>query len=401
MIAAGSPRSNLATLDALLEAGAEPLRTATGGVTAAWYAAGGGTRYPLTPKHLSELGPDHPFRNWGGGDAARLERLLDLGADPNERAGNGRSMLGEACGVGDPKRVELLIRRGAQVSRVAPYEVPLFLAAEAGSVDCVRLLLGAGVPANLVHESDNALQHASTPAVMEILWESGVRPVDGAWGRDPLDVAFEEERFETAAFLLGKLPRGSERQDYLDHKLVMCSGTWMNPEAVRMLLKEGANPRRSMPNYGSALHSACWQGDGNMGRETETVRQTLKLLIEAGADVNLRDESGGTPLYEAALGDWGAPTSIEVLLAAGAEVDPIDCQGHTPLSLAASRGEVACVRLLLAAGADASIARAEAMAHVKSWRSIVARHRRAGDLEPRHEEALAEAEEAARLLGAD
>ena len=40
------------------------------------------------------------------------------------------------------------------------------------------------------------------------------------------------------------------------------------------------------------------------------------------------------------------------ILRRGADVDPVDDHGQTPLMLAASHGDVACVRLLLEAGAD-------------------------------------------------
>lgn len=397
MIAAGSPRSNAETVRTFLELGANPLQVATGKVTAAWYAAGGGTCYPLIKKNLAELEPDHPFLNWGGGDVDRLTLLLDAGASASEKASNGRCLLGEACGIGDAERVNLLIQRGASLSiSWAPFaSVPLFLAAKSGCADCVRLLLKAGVPPDLGHGGENALHHAATVEIAELLWEAGVRTKKGLFNVDPLDKAFENDHFEIASFFLSKLPPDSERQDLLDEKLIRFSGTWMNPGAIRMLLQAGANVRRMLPGFGSALHVACWQGDGNGDRET------LELLIDAGADINARDENGSTPLHEAASGDWGAPLSIEVLLTHGAEVDPVNLQKQTPLALAADMGEAACIALLLKAGADPEPGRKKAKRHLADWQSIVRKGRKLGTLQPHQEQALAEAEEAVRLLDAN
>jgi hypothetical protein len=89
-----------------------------------------------------------------------------------------------------------------------------------------------------------------------------------------------------------------------------------------------------------ALAHAALEGD------TATVR----TLVADGADVNVRDRGGNTPLSDAAL--FGHPDTVEALLAAGAKVDPRDNRGDTPLLRASQDGYTSVVRLLLAAGAD-------------------------------------------------
>lgn len=160
MIAAGSPRSNPETVRQLLAAGPDPLQTASGDVTATWFAAGGGTRYALTPKNVAHLEPHHPYWNWGGGDVERLRLLLDAGGDLNETASNGRSLIGEACGIGDPQRVRLLIERGASLKPPAggnDVGICLFLAAESGCTECVRLLLEANFPPHWIADGKSVL----------------------------------------------------------------------------------------------------------------------------------------------------------------------------------------------------------------------------------------------------
>ncbi len=69
-------------------------------------------------------------------------------------------------------------------------------------------------------------------------------------------------------------------------------------------------------------------------------------------------------------GDWGSPTSVRVLLEYGAEVDVRDKHGRTPLMAAAEMGETDCIRLLLAAGADPRRAISAAKRHLKTWEEI-------------------------------
>jgi ankyrin repeat protein len=409
MVAAASRRSNSETVAALLEGGADIGIVSAGGVTALWYAAGGATGWHCTEEEFAELPIDHPFRDWGGGDAGRLRLLLDAGGDANETADNGRSTVAEACSIGDPIRLKLLIEHGGSVwprpprdkfrSPVNPLvmgilehasglteenlfefeSVPLFNAAESGSAECVRLVLEQGFPADYKSRSQSALHHARSVEVVRVLWDAGLRPEPGAFGYDPVDEAFENEQYDIAAFFLDRVEAGG-LQSYLDQKLFECSGVRMNPTAVRLLLARGARVDSAPSWSGGPLHYACWQGDGNGGRETSVVREVVGILIEAGADVNARDQEGATPLHEATYGDWGSPTAVEVLIQNGAQLDLQDRAGRTPLMLAADRGEIACLRLLLGAGANASLKDKKrrtavdyAVDHLKIWRKIAKR----------------------------
>ncbi len=319
MAAAASPRSNAATVAAVLEGGADPRAVSAGGVTALWYASGGGTGYPDT----GDLDEYHPYRDWGGGDVDRLRLLLDAGLDASEVADNGRTALGEACTVGDPARVALLIERGASVwpakvtrfahglpspvpkilesmpefqqdpSGYEPSLVPLFLAAQSGSLECVRLVLSQGFPADFACGRENALNHAKTDEIAELFFGLGLQRVDDRLARDPIDDAFEANRLSAAMAMIRQIADPAERQAVLQQKLINCSGLCMNPSAVRLLIAEGADVNFPDKDLGSALHWSCWQGDGNGGRENSDVEETLRVLLDAGADPNA-EARGGT-----------------------------------------------------------------------------------------------------------
>ncbi|MGV3722849.1 MAG: ankyrin repeat domain-containing protein [Actinomycetota bacterium] len=81
-----------------------------------------------------------------GGDAALVNTLLWLGADPN--FAEGVPALHAAVYADDPEIMRLLLRRGANPNRAFEGATPLFLAASDGDPDRVRMLLARGANPN-------------------------------------------------------------------------------------------------------------------------------------------------------------------------------------------------------------------------------------------------------------
>ncbi len=78
--------------------------------------------------------------------------------------------------------------------------------------------------------------------------------------------------------------------------------------------------------------------------------RAVKVMLNAGDDVNPKDAHGRTPLHFAAI--HGQTEVVKILLKAGAEVNANEEPGWTPLHLAAYRGHTEMAKLLLEAGAE-------------------------------------------------
>jgi len=113
-------------------------------------------------------------------------------------------------------------------------------------------------------------------------------------------------------------------------------------EEVMQAIEAGANP--NVPNDGG-MTPLMWAA-GFRDREF------IRILLEAGAKVHARDEYGNTPLMWAA-GENPDPEVTRYLLEAGAEVDAHNKLGQTPL-MAATTGyqNPEIFRILLEAGAE-------------------------------------------------
>jgi ankyrin repeat protein len=76
----------------------------------------------------------------------------------------------------------------------------------------------------------------------------------------------------------------------------------------------------------------------------------VRVLLDRGADPNLKDEKGSTALSGVAF--KGDVALVNMLLAAGAEVDAANAVGRTPLMFAVMFGRDDVARVLLGARAN-------------------------------------------------
>lgn len=99
--------------------------------------------------------------------------------------------------------------------------------------------------------------------------------------------------------------------------------------------------------------------------------------IVSGTPVDIRNEHQKTPLYDA-MSDYGKFKVFEFLIASGADVNVVDLKGRTPLHHAATSESPFLAGILIAAGANPTLRDAEdctpaqvASLHGNSWTARV------------------------------
>lgn len=121
-------------------------------------------------------------------------------------------------------------------------------------------------------------------------------------------------------------------------------------EAARLLVEAGANVNLADFKSYTPLHELV-SGVYGIGRcPAEALFNMAELLIEYGADVNAENDKGLTPLHSAYARD---ARITELLIEHGANVNAKDHNGNTPLHLVASQSlSFKHVKLLLDSGAN-------------------------------------------------
>ena len=104
-----------------------------------------------------------------------------------------------------------------------------------------------------------------------------------------------------------------------------------------------------MVERSQSLFVRCWQPEPT---QAHCGCPPVQALIEGGADVDKASNDGATPLYMAA--QKGQLKVLHLLVKATADINKSMNGGVTPLMVAAWQGHADCLRLLLGAGADAA-----------------------------------------------
>lgn len=240
-------------------------------------------------------------------------------------------------------------------ARAATVGMGLHQAASSGNVDAVRAALAQGADPNTPLPPDDTSRGGMTPLML---------------------ACFEGSPDAVKALVDAKARTEARTSDGRT-ALIYASG-WGNAQKVQVLLDAGATVDARASDGMTALMFAAARGEVDSVRalvaagarvdERNRWRQTALMaaartgslekvtaLLNAGASVDDADQFGDTALSLAAAGsDAGAPV-LQELLAAGATVDAADNDGVTPLMKAAESGDTEKVRVLLAAGASATI----------------------------------------------
>jgi uncharacterized protein len=210
-----------------------------------------------------------------------------------------------------------------------------------------RLLLAASLVAMMARTSSASDLHAAVAAgdlaaVRNLIASGAALDRRNGAGETPLLVAVQKDQLEIAKVLIAAGADINAQAANRDTPWLL-AGASGRTEMIRAMIPKG--PDFSVRNRygGSALIPACERGHV----------ETIKLLLTTKIDVNHVNDLGWTGLLEIViLGDGGPrhQQAAKLMLAAGADPNLADKDGLTPLAHARKNGQKEVAKLIELAG---------------------------------------------------
>jgi ankyrin repeat protein len=250
------------------------------------------------------------------GTADEVKRLLDQGLNPNAATKSGGTTALMAAAP-DVDKMKLLLDRGAKVNARAQSRFSALMV---------------------------AAQYQDSAAAMNLLLDRGADvgpPAEGA-------PVFNANPFFLASYAgnAAVLKRLKDAGAKIDEPMTLI-GTSRTTPLLGAFKFGDTEVARTLFELGTPIEFADGNGITMLGRAALNNEVTMaKTLIERGANVNVVDKLGMTPLLWAAAMDFGDPAMIELLLKSGAKADARNKDGLTALELARQYGHIEVIPAL-------------------------------------------------------
>uniref|UniRef100_A0A667X4P2 Ankyrin repeat and SOCS box containing 15 n=1 Tax=Myripristis murdjan TaxID=586833 RepID=A0A667X4P2_9TELE len=288
---------------------------------------------------------------------AVLEMLLHASSGPalEQPTLDGETPLTLAARAGLVENVELLLELGASPQNTnSSNETPLLLAVRAGSYQLVSsLIVGGALVGQRCLRKWTAMHEASRLGrvdVLELLLRSGGRVSEtDQQGVTPLAIAAEHGHPEALELLIKNGADVNARAPNGDSVLSDAADSG-NPECINLLLQHGADPNAPSLSCLLPIHRAAHQGN-----------LALRILIPLTSRRAIW-LSGQSPVHSAA--DGGHADCLELLIQSGFDANALLVQHlaenyrdlrRSALYFAVSNGYASCTKVLLDAGAKTDL----------------------------------------------
>lgn len=293
----------------------------------------------LTPLHIASR---------SGCDGV-VEILIRHGADVTAKDRKGRTALHLAVKKRRLKVIDMLIENADNLAfRDEHGYTPLHIAAASGSVDIVQLLVQKGVDANTRDEEGTTALHLAAKKNHEVVvrWLIHHGVDQKAKDKDQLTALHwaARERHETIIRLLAEDKTNVTVKDKYGQDPLIISGREDGRESVARILVEGGADMAARDESGrSGLEYAALNGHDGV----------VRLLVEHKASLGNKDGFGRMALHYACMG--GHAATVRLLVERKVDINATDKDGWTPLHYASRKGHKNVVEALRIAGANAAI----------------------------------------------
>lgn len=290
------------------------------------------------------------------GNEAVAEQLIRAGADVNKTLANGETPLMMAARTGDVATIEVLVANGATVDAVENLRgtSALMWAAANRNAPAVQALIKAGADISLNSNANNEgrnnpyLAPTARERIRDFYENSGLGKAEEK--PDELKTADDKSAEVTREELMKRMPPDLLKE-FMEEEARNKAQAAANQNA-------GSAPKKMRRGGLTALHFAVRENDP----------ESVKVLIEAGADINEVSEFGWSPLLTATQNRFYQLGKY--LLEHGANPNIANEGGWNPLYIATDNRNIEggdyptrkpdmdhldYIKLLLAAGADPNI----------------------------------------------
>ncbi|XP_047376067.1 protein phosphatase 1 regulatory subunit 12B isoform X4 [Sciurus carolinensis] len=222
------------------------------------------------------------------GDTDEVKKLLARGADINTVNVDGLTALHQACIDENLDMVKFLVENRANVNQQDNEGwTPLHAAASCGYLNIAEYFINHGASVGMVNsEGEVPSDLAEEPAMKDLLLEQVKKQ----------GVDLEQSRKEE------------------EQQMLQDARQWLNSGKIEDV--------RQVRSGATALHVAAAKG----------YSEVLRLLIQAGYELNVQDHDGWTPLHAAA--HWGVKEACSILAEALCDMDIRNKLGQTPFDVA-------------------------------------------------------------------